>query len=189
MTPHEMKVEISRQRHLQQDLRRSLHDVRLCLGITAGAAWGLIITVVCLLMAGCGWEPPAGPPPAGIERATGTVHPDFEEAWRMVGGHGLAPPIIIVEDEDLNCPEGGDRFVEPGLPGCWGGLHWPGRIIKVTRKHLWERLAHELRHAAKYQATGDADAGHGGLAAEAIRQWDKEIVGPAQMFLLLKEWR
>jgi hypothetical protein len=127
---------------------------------------------------------------ASIERdLRNTVqHADFEKAWHMVGGVGFAPKIVLVEDADLNCPEGGDRFVEPGLPGCWGGLYWADGIIKVTRRSLWERLAHELRHAAKYQATGDVDYWHSGLGGEAIRQWDIEVVGPAQSYLRARGW-
>lgn len=121
-------------------------------------------------------------------------HADFETAWHMVGGTGYAPKILIVEDADLNCPDGGDRFVEPGLGrnACLGGAAYAaifkGSYIKVTRRHLWERLAHELRHVAKFHAAGDGDAGHSGLGGEAIRQWDIAIVGPAQNYLRARGW-
>lgn len=153
----------------------------------------LLVAALASLTAACDVPPQADEHDmvaASIERdLRNTVqHPDFEQAWRLVGGTGHAPKIVIVEDADLNCPEGGDRFVEPGLMGCWGGLYWADGIIKVTRKHLWERLAHELRHAAKHQATGDGDYWHSGLGGEAIRKWDIEFVGPAQSYLRARGW-
>jgi hypothetical protein len=115
-------------------------------------------------------------------------HPDFEAVWAMVGGKGHAPKVVIVEDAELDCPEGGQRYVDPQL-GCVGG-HYdiPSNTVHVTRAYLWWRLGHELVHAAKFQATGDSDPGHSGLGGLDILKWERPILDPVEAFLYARGW-
>ena len=129
------------------------------------------------------------------ERIFLSQHADIDLAWKMIGGAGRPPRVKFVYGAALDCPEGGGRFVKPGLSGCWGGYFTPGAtpaddVVEVTIPETWWRLPHELLHAKKFGDSGrkDCDPTHGGLSGEAVRGWERPVLDPAEQMLLERRW-
>lgn len=115
-------------------------------------------------------------------------HPDIELAWKLIGGKGNPPLVVFVSGAALDCPDGGVRWVYPGL-GCVGGLYdHHTDTIKVSNPETWWRLPHEMMHAKKYRETGDTDFWHGGHGGWDILKWERASLDPAEKMLFERGW-